>query len=58
MTMDFESQAILLQLCDPYHLSTFLDVVGKFVGLTLPRFCHPFFNCSYDSVDYVLAVLS
>jgi hypothetical protein len=50
--------AFLLQLCDPYPLSTFLDVVEKFVGLTLPRFCYPFFNSFNDSVDYVLAVLT
>ena len=32
VTVDFGSQAVLFQLCDPYDLSILWNDVGKFFG--------------------------
>ena len=53
-------QAFLLQLCDTYHLSIFLDVVRELFGFTKifkPRSCDLLFYSFYDGFDNVVAVL-
>ena len=39
----FKSQAVLFQLCDPYHLSIFWDDVGESFCILKPRLLPSFF---------------